>query len=112
VLVACLPDRLGEALQAVTAVVEIPGHPGLNLDDQVGVLDTGTGMNTRMWISNRSSTFQTGEQTSWVMTLGGSLIDTPDMVLLREIDPSDDARWVGRPDDVRTAQLDRDAVSA
>jgi hypothetical protein len=86
----------------------------LNLDDQIGVLDTATGMNTRMWISNRSSTFQIGEQTSWVMTLGGSFIDTPDMtVLVREIESaSDDARWDGRPDDVRTAQLDRDAVSA
>jgi hypothetical protein len=88
---------LGEALQAVTGVVQIPGNPGLNLDDQIGVLDTATGMNTRMWISNRTSTFHLGEQASWVMTVGGSFIDTPDItVLVREIDSaSDDSRWVG-----------------
>jgi hypothetical protein len=101
---------LGEALQAVTGVLQIPGNPGLNLDDQIGVLDTATGMNTRLWIANRSSTFHVGEQPSWVMTLGGSFIDTPDMtVLVAEYqEGNDDARWVGRPA-TNTAQLNAQA---
>lgn len=86
-LIACYLIALNEVLQHVTATVEIPTHPGFNLDDQVGVLDTGTGMNTRMWITNRASTFHAGQSTSWVMTLGGSMIDTPDLRdLIHEID--------------------------
>lgn len=86
-LIACYLIALNEVLQHVTATVEIPSHPGFNLDDQVGVLDTGTGMNTRLWITNRASTFHTGPQASWKMTLGGSMIDTPDLRgLIHEID--------------------------
>lgn len=85
--IACYLIAINEALQAVTGVVEAPGHPGFNLDDQVGIIDTGTGMNTRMWISNRQSTFRAGQAASWTMTLTGSMIDTPDLVdLVHEID--------------------------
>lgn len=79
-LVGCYLIALQEALEMATATVSIPAHPGFNLDDQVGLLDTGTGLNTRLWISQRSSTFTTGQQAAWTMTLAGSLIDTPDMI--------------------------------
>lgn len=72
-----------QALASATAVVEIPGQPGVELDQHVGLMDTGTGLNTRLWVANRSSTFVRGEETSWKTTLGGALIDTPDIVEIK-----------------------------
>jgi len=86
-LVAAYQTAFEQALQAVTGVIETPGNPFFRLDSQVGVLDTGTGMNTRLWIANRDSTFRTGRNASWKTTLGGSMIDTPDLVqLIAEMD--------------------------
>jgi hypothetical protein len=74
-----------EAMQSAVCTVEIPGHPGIELDHQLGIMDTGTGINSRLWVSNRSSTFTFGQNADWRTTLGGSLIDTEDVVEIREL---------------------------
>lgn len=68
------------ALQSNTGQIEIPGNPELELDEQVSVVDEGTGTNTRLWIASRQDTFTTGDQPSWKTTLGGSWIDTHDVL--------------------------------
>jgi hypothetical protein len=68
---------LQEALASATGTVEFPGWPGTTLDSFVGVIDTGTGLITRLWVSNRSSTFHSGEQASWKLSVGGAMVDTP-----------------------------------
>lgn len=74
---------LKQALAATTATITIPGTPEFDLDWQVGVLDEVTGLATRLYLANTSSTFITGEQTSWTSTLGGALLDTPDIVRVK-----------------------------
>ncbi len=88
--IACYLTAINGALKASTASFEIPGNPAIELDDQIGLVDTATGLNTRLWVANRSSTFQGGEQTSWTMALQGSLIDTADLIaIIAEIDGTD-----------------------
>lgn len=69
-----------QALASATATVEVPGMPGFELDGQVGMWDTGTGLKTRLYIARITSTFTTGDQTTWKATVGGALLDTPDIV--------------------------------
>lgn len=76
---------LAMALKSATAVAQIPGNPEFELDDQVRLVDEGTGLATRMWIAQRSSTFTTGTDAEWTMSLGGSLIDTPDIVDMKQL---------------------------
>lgn len=73
-----------EALASATATIEIAGYPGVELDQQVYLLDTSTGLATRLWVASRSSSMQIGEETTYKMTLGGALLDTPDLVLIRQ----------------------------
>lgn len=73
-----------EALKAVTATCQIPAYPGIQLDDQVYLLDEATGMATRLWITNRTSTFRAGKETKWEMSLAGALLDTPDLAQIRD----------------------------
>jgi hypothetical protein len=86
-MVACYLWAVNAALGMVTATCETMGNPVVDLNDQVSVVDTGTGMNTRMWVSNMEQSGTYGESTSWKMTLGGAMIDTPEMIaLIKEID--------------------------
>lgn len=68
------------ALEAATATAAVPGTPEFDLDDQIALADTGVGLNTRLYIAQRSMDFTTGENASWKLTLGGALLDTPDIV--------------------------------
>jgi hypothetical protein len=71
---------LQEALVASASQVDIPGlWNAFALNQQVGLVDTGTGLNTRLFIASKSSTFTAGEKASWTTTLGGALIDTDDI---------------------------------
>lgn len=72
-----------EALGWATCVVEIPGDPGFGLDEHLSVIDTTTGMNSRLWLASIHSTFTAGQTVEWKVDLGGSFIDTPDMVALQ-----------------------------
>lgn len=83
-LMMCVLAAIQEALAAYTMTVEIPGNPRLTLDEYVSVIDQASGINSRLWTANVHSTFTSGIETEWKVTLGGTLVDTPDMDLLRE----------------------------
>lgn len=68
-----------QALASATATIETPGNPGFELDGQLGLWDTGTGLKTRLYVARVASTFSRGKSTKWVTTVGGSLLDTPDI---------------------------------
>lgn len=82
---ACYYVALHEALESITGTVEVPGWPGFELDDLVMVSDTGTGIRSRLWVSNLSSAHELGEQTSYKMTLSGAWVDTPDVVAIKKV---------------------------
>lgn len=67
------------ALAGAEVVVQIPGYPALDVDDQIGVIDEGTGTNSRVYVVDRGSTHTTGKEATWRMTLTGALLDTPDV---------------------------------
>jgi hypothetical protein len=79
--VMCRLIAAQEALQSATGGIEIPGNPALELDDQVSVIDEGTGANTRLWIAQRQDSFTVSPegQVSWKTSLNGSWIDTLDI---------------------------------
>lgn len=93
--VAARMIALQEALAAVTANVEVPAHPGLELDDLVGLTDGVTGLNARALIARLQSTFTLGEKASWKQTLGVALLDTPEVIGV-QADLHDE---LGKPDD-------------
>lgn len=73
-----------QALASATATIEIAGMPGFELDGQVGLWDTATGLKTRLYIARTTSTFAAGKQASWKATIGGALLDTPDIVMAKQ----------------------------
>ena len=74
---------LRSALEAATAVIAVPGSPEFELDEQIGVLDSQTGLSTRLYLAQRTMTFHTGENASWKLSLGGALLDTPDITAVK-----------------------------
>lgn len=84
----CFLVAIAEALEAATAVAEIPANINIELDDQVGLLDTSTSVNSRLWITGiqESMTAAANDKMIWQMTLTGSLIDNHWLdLLLNEI---------------------------
>jgi hypothetical protein len=79
-MMAAILIAVQELLAADTGTVEIPGHPGIDLDDQISVLDKASGTNSRMWVASTSSTFTSGPEGAWTMSIGGSMIDSLDML--------------------------------
>jgi hypothetical protein len=72
-----------EALQSFQGTITVPGYPAFQgVNNQVSVVDTPSGTNSRLWVAHASSTFTSGEQASWVMSLQGAFVDTPDILLL------------------------------
>lgn len=76
---ACLLIALQELLAANVASCEIPVWPGINLDDVVGLRDEPAGITSRLWIAQRTLTYQFGQNTSFTETLQGALLDNPEM---------------------------------
>jgi hypothetical protein len=68
-----------EALGSYTATLEIPGYP-LELDEHISVIDPAAGVNNRVWTTNIQTTFTAGQEASFVTSIGGSLIDSPDLL--------------------------------
>ncbi len=88
--IACYLIAISGVLKAFTATVEIPANQSIELDEQIGLVDMATGLNTRMWVATRSTRFQSGQVTIWTTTLQGALIDTADLLaLIAEIDATD-----------------------
>lgn len=82
---ACWYTALHQALQSVTGNIKVPAHPALVLDQLVTVRDVGTGMRSRLWIAQRSVRFEAGQQAKWEMTLGGTWVDTPDVIAMKNL---------------------------
>lgn len=77
----CLLIALAEAVVSYQGTIEVPGYP-FSLNDQISIVDTPSGTNTRMWIMRYSSSMTTGEQAEFKTTLSGALIDTPDILAI------------------------------
>lgn len=77
--VGCLFIAFRQALEAAKGEIEFPFFPPIQLDHQIVVFDTGTGLSTRIYIVQRAWHFHGGEQASFTMSVGGSLIDTNDV---------------------------------
>lgn len=77
-LYGCFLIALEAALAMHTAIAEIPAHPIIELDDQVGILDEPTGTNGRLWIIKAEDTMTLGQAASWKQTLSGALLDSQD----------------------------------
>lgn len=82
-LFACLLAAIQYAVQMYTCTIQISGYPGLDLQKHIQVIDQGSGVNGRLWIASLESHHKMGPQGSWHMTVGGSLIDSTDMFLIR-----------------------------
>lgn len=75
----CYFIALQEALQADKATCQLPILTTLELDSHLAVLDVGTGLVTRIWISERTLSFRKSEQPENSMSIGGALADTSDI---------------------------------
>jgi hypothetical protein len=82
--IAALFIAFREALESAKATCEAPAMPSVHLDHQFAVRDTGTGIAARIWITNRTLSIRTGEDAHFKMGLGGSILDTPDIITVRK----------------------------
>lgn len=82
---ACYYIALQEALEAITGSIEIPATPVVELDSFVAVEDLGTGIFSRLWVASRSSEFTNGETRAWTQSVGGTWVDTPDVIAMKDI---------------------------
>jgi hypothetical protein len=77
---------LQEALASIQASIQINAHPGPQLDDHVALTDLGTGVTSRLSVQSRSTSFErSADGTRWVTTLGGALVDEPDVTAMVKI---------------------------
>lgn len=82
--IAALFIAFREALESAQVQIEAPCMPNIFLDNQTAIYDTGTGLSTRFWVALRSLRFTGGEEGAFVMSLGGSLLDAPDTITVRD----------------------------
>jgi hypothetical protein len=82
--IAALFIAFRQALEAATCQFECPMLPTVFLDHQTAVVDEGTGLSTRVWVVQRTLTYQGGEAVSFKMSLTGSLLDLPDTRKVRK----------------------------
>lgn len=78
----CVLIAIQEALASETATIEVPGHPGLELDEHLSIVSDTAGINSNLWLASVSDSFTVGADTEWKTTLGGARLDTPDMQAL------------------------------
>lgn len=78
-MMMCLLIAIKQALAALRATIEIPGHPGLRLNEQVSIVDTASGANTRLWVTSNATSWTGGEDAEFRTTLGGAMVDSPDL---------------------------------
>lgn len=69
------------ALAQLTGTIDIPGTPHIGLDSQVSVIDSQTGLNMRLYVSNRNIHFHRDTKTQFTTELGGGFLDTPDFLV-------------------------------
>lgn len=83
-VIACMFIAFRQALESAKAQIQAPALPIIHLDHQVSIFDRGSGLSTRLWVAQKAMTIRTGENAHFTMTLGGSLIDFPDIVAIRQ----------------------------
>jgi hypothetical protein len=76
---ACYLLALQIALQKYTTILDLPGTPAIGLDTLQDVIARSQGLNTRVYVTNRTSEMQFGDDGYYTTELGGSLVDTPDV---------------------------------
>lgn len=81
--IAALFIAYREALEAATAVIAFPAMPTIHLDQQIGLFDEGIGISSRIWIASKQVDYLGGPKGHFKMTVGGSLIDLPDISAVR-----------------------------
>lgn len=81
--IAALFIAFREALESAQVQIEAPCMPTIYLDHQTGLYDTGTGLSTRFYVAQRGLRWTGGENGAFLMSLGGSLLDFPDIVTVR-----------------------------
>lgn len=75
----CYLIALQIALAKYTAILPLPANPGIGLDTLQSVIDRTQGLNSRIYVTNRTQEMQFGNNGFWTMELGGALVDTPDV---------------------------------
>jgi hypothetical protein len=85
------------ALARDAATAQCPGNPAMGLDSFIYIIDTGTGVTSRLYITDRQSTMELGgdgtslatsgyqsgggqasDELRWGTELGGALVDNPE----------------------------------
>ena len=96
-------------LEAFKATCQLPAYPagededssqdppprfGLELDTHLAVYDVGTGLSTRLWLSDIQTEFRQAEQGArFSQSVGGTLVDTPEVQrMVTLIDETPDGR--------------------
>lgn len=88
--IACFLTAIEEALMAAAASFAIPPLLVLELDDMIGLLDTTTATNSRVWITHITSTHESGDDPRFDMSIQGVLVDTPELeAVIAELDAVD-----------------------
>lgn len=82
--IACLFIAFRQALESAKATAEFAAMPTIHLDHQFSIKDEGTGLSARLWLTNRMLRIRLGEDPEFKMSVGGSLLDTPDILIVRE----------------------------
>ena len=77
--IAALFIAYREALESAQAQFECPCMPTIFLDAQCAVYDTGTGISSRIWVALRQISYQGGANGHFRMSLGGPMLDLPDI---------------------------------
>lgn len=77
-MVLAIQTALNGAIDSTSAEPEMPGHPGLELDDVVAVQDRNSGIVSRVIVNGIQSSW-TRQPREYKQTLTVSLLDTPDV---------------------------------
>lgn len=81
--IASLFIAFAMALESAQVQVEAPAMPFIYLDHQTAIFDESTGLSTRLWVNSRSLEFTSGEQGHFRMALAGSMLDMPEIQIIR-----------------------------
>lgn len=81
-LFGCVLAAMQYAKGMCVVQIQIPGLPGLELNQMLSAIEEATGFNSRVAILSIDSKHTLGPQGSWHMTITGIVLDTEDMATL------------------------------
>lgn len=88
---ACYLVALQISLGKYTTILTLPANPGIGIDTLQSVIDRTQGLNSRVYVTNRTQQMAFGSNGYWHMEIGGSLVDTEDTVaVLRDYEDAVD----------------------